>query len=568
MKFLIVDDDFISRTKMQAILEEFGECVLAENGEEALDAFNASYTSESPFNLMTLDISMPGMNGDEVLQQIRETELKENIKDEDKLRIIMVTSHADKDYIVTCLQAGCTDYIVKPFTMETVKKKIDDIKLSEKPEVEELAEANEFKSLVIDDDFISRTKMHTILDTLGTAVDIDNGREAIELFKQAIEKKSPFDLITLDIEMPGMDGTEVLINFREIETENKIPDDKKAIILMVTSHSDKDTFITCRQAGCNDYIVKPFDEKSISTKLQEIKSTKYFDFSDKNSSQMTHNIPTINSIIEDITTALKNDDINLPSFPKTSLKLKKLVEKGAELQEIEDLLRLDIGIASKLISISNAVFYQGVFINKTLTQALSRLGIETAQQIVDAICHRSMYDKANQKFAVVVDKLWKHSISCAYASQFIAEHLKIKSKDDPFTLGLFHDIGKLMLLQIIDEMEKRGAFGQVVEKETFFGTLDKFHGQFGAALLKKWGFSDGFTEIVMHHNNIEAVPSADVALRIVHFANLLAKKMESGESAMNLNILASTKFATDLGLNFEIVGEIARQITESIAIEF
>ncbi len=568
MKFLIVDDDFISRTKMQAILEEFGECEVAENGKEALNAFNDAHTSDSPFNMMTLDISMPDMNGDEVLQRIRKTEAQNNTNEEDKLKIIMVTSHADKDSIVTCLQAGCTDYIVKPFTMETVKKKIDDIKLNEEPGAEDPIETNELKSLVIDDDFISRTKMHTILDTFGTAVEVDNGRGAIDLFKQAIDNKETFDLITLDIEMPDMDGTEVLINIREIEGENNIPDDKKAVILMVTSHSDKDTFITCRQAGCNDYIVKPFDEKSISTKLEEIKSKSHFDFSDKNSSRMTHKIPTISSIIEDITTALKNDDINLPSFPDTSLKLKKLVERGAELQEIEDLLKIDIGIASKLISISNTVFYQGISKNETLTQALSRLGIETAQQVVDAICHRSMYDKANKEFAVVVDKLWKHSIACAYASQFIAEHLKIKSKDDSFTLGLFHDIGKLMLLQIIDEMEKRSAFGQALEKETLFGTLDKFHGQFGAALLKKWGFSDGFAEIAMHHDNIDEVQSVGDSLRIVHFANLLVKKMESGGSAMNLNILASTKFAIDLGLNFDIVGEIAEKITESTATEF
>lgn len=568
MKFLIVDDDFISRTKMQAILEEFGECEVAENGEEALRVFNAAHTSDSPFNMMTLDISMPDMNGDEVLQRIRETEARDNTTEDDKIKIIMVTSHADKGSIVTCLQAGCTDYIVKPFTMETLKKKIDDIKLNEVPEVEKLAETNELKSLVIDDDFISRTKMHTILDTFGTAVEVDNGRGAIDLFKQAIENKEPFDLITLDIEMPDMDGTEVLINIREIEGENNTSDDKKSIILMVTSHSDKDTFITCRQAGCNDYIVKPFDEKSISTKLEGIKSKSHFDFSDKNSRQMTHKIPTISSIIEDITTALKNDDINLPSFPETSLKLKKLVDRGAELQEIEDLLKLDIGIASKLISISNTVFYQGISQNKTLTQALSRLGIETAQQIVDAICHRSMYDKANKEFAVVVDKLWKHSISCAYASQFISEHLKIKTNDDPFTLGLFHDIGKLMLLQIIDEMEKRSAFGQALEKETLFGTLDKFHGQFGAALLKKWGFTDGFAEIAMHHDNIEDVQSVGDALRIVHFANLLVKKIESGGSAMNLNILASTKFAKDLGLNFGVVGEIADKIIESTTTEF
>jgi len=81
---------------------------------------------------------------------------------------------------------------------------------------------------------------------------------------------TPFDLITLDVSMPEMDGTEVLYIIREIEKTMKIPKENQVKILMVTSHSDKDTVIASVQAGCDDYIVKPFDREVIINKLKKI----------------------------------------------------------------------------------------------------------------------------------------------------------------------------------------------------------------------------------------------------------------------------------------------------------
>ena len=70
--------------------------------------------------------------------------------------------------------------------------------------------------------------------------------------------------------MPEMDGTEVVYKIREIEKENEVPEGKQVKILMVTSHSDKDTIVSCVQAGCDDFVVKPFDRETISEKIEKI----------------------------------------------------------------------------------------------------------------------------------------------------------------------------------------------------------------------------------------------------------------------------------------------------------
>lgn len=124
MRILIVDDDFVSRTKMHAIIEDFGECVLVENGGGAITVFKAAWEKGLPFDLMTLDIVMPDIDGMEVLQSIRKIEEEKKVPDEKKIKIVMVTSQSEKEKIIECLKSGCDDYIVKPFNEETILTKL------------------------------------------------------------------------------------------------------------------------------------------------------------------------------------------------------------------------------------------------------------------------------------------------------------------------------------------------------------------------------------------------------------------------------------------------------------
>ena len=588
MKVLIVDDDYISRTKMETIFEDLGECIAVEDGYAAIAVFN-SELDHAPFDLIALDIAMPEMDGTEVLNRIRKTEKEKKIDESSQVKIIMVTSHSDIDNIMSCMKAGCTDYIVKPFNLQTIMKKLNDIGLSDSPmpspEPEPVprptqddqknsegsnapARFDTLKSLVVDDDFISRTKMGTILAELGECKSVDNGREAVELFETAINSNSPYDLITLDITMPDMDGTEVLFTIRDFENMKNIPLENQVKVLMVTSHADKDNYITCHQAGCNDYIVKPFDAKSINHKIEEIQSKSHFVFSENKISQAAQNVPTTSSIIADISAALQKEEINLPVLPETGMKFKKLMEKGAGIDDVEDLLKKDLGVSSKLIAISNTAFYKGMTKNETLIQAITRLGLDTTQQIVEAISNRSLYGHDNKEYKDFVETLWKHSISCAYAAEFITENLKLKLKANPFTLGLFHDIGKVILLQIIDELDRRETFGDVPDKAVIFETLTKFHCQFGASLLKRWEFSEIYATVALHHGSLASVNPLPKELLVIHFANNLVHLLEEKGASANLSVLTASKSADMLGLTNDMVEKIAEKVLTSSTADF
>ena len=127
------------------------------------------------------------------------------------------------------------------------------------------------RTLIVDDELVSRKKLQKIMGILGECEAAENGRSAITIFLEALEKGEPFKLVTLDISMPpDMDGIELLSELRKIEKQKKIPKEKRAKMIMVTGVSDKNAIIKCTQADCDDYIVKPFDKKIIIEKLIKI----------------------------------------------------------------------------------------------------------------------------------------------------------------------------------------------------------------------------------------------------------------------------------------------------------
>lgn len=123
------------------------------------------------------------------------------------------------------------------------------------------------KILIADDELVSRKFMERIMTHYGECETVESGKATVEAFKTAWENCASFDLITLDISMPDIDGLDVLFQIREIENSQKLPANKRVVIIMVTASADKDTIITAIQAGCNEYIAKPFDRDTISKKL-------------------------------------------------------------------------------------------------------------------------------------------------------------------------------------------------------------------------------------------------------------------------------------------------------------
>lgn len=122
-KTMVVDDMAVMRKIIIKVLKEMGfsDIVEAENGKVALDAIKQAHGSGSPIHFVVSDWNMPEMSGIELLGELRgSAEFK-------KLPFLMVTAEGEKDNLVMAIKAGVSNFIVKPFTPDTLKDKISKV---------------------------------------------------------------------------------------------------------------------------------------------------------------------------------------------------------------------------------------------------------------------------------------------------------------------------------------------------------------------------------------------------------------------------------------------------------
>lgn len=131
MKYLIVEDNFAAQKLLQIYLSNYGDCDIAVDGNEAVEAFRQAVDEKEPYDLICLDIMMPNMDGHEALKVIRQIESEHGIKGLDGVKVIMTTALEDSENVMGAFREGCEAYIVKPVEKGKLLKEMENLGLLE-----------------------------------------------------------------------------------------------------------------------------------------------------------------------------------------------------------------------------------------------------------------------------------------------------------------------------------------------------------------------------------------------------------------------------------------------------
>jgi two-component system, chemotaxis family, chemotaxis protein CheY len=127
------------------------------------------------------------------------------------------------------------------------------------------------KTLVVEDDFVSRLVLQKMLMPFGICNIAVNGKEAVEAFIMAQSEGEPYDLICLDIMMPEMNGREALKMIRQKEIDLKITPQNETKIIMITAlDTPKEVIDAYYQGGCTSYLVKPINKDKIINAVKDL----------------------------------------------------------------------------------------------------------------------------------------------------------------------------------------------------------------------------------------------------------------------------------------------------------
>lgn len=227
VNILVVDDQI-------GMLETFTD-ILADRGfhvETAEDGFTAiDKVKKGSFDIIFMDIKMPGINGVQTFREIR--------KINEKTRVIMMTAYAVEDLIKEAIEEGAYTVIYKPFDMDRVIRTIERVLKTQ-------------LVLVVDDRLEDRETFKDLLETRGYKVaTAQSGREAIELLR----KGGRFNIIFLDVKMPEFDGVATFEEIHKLKPE--IP------VIMVTAYTAEEITKEALNKGAYACLFKPINMEKL-----------------------------------------------------------------------------------------------------------------------------------------------------------------------------------------------------------------------------------------------------------------------------------------------------------------
>ncbi len=276
MRLLIVDDSPITRMLLSNILSSYGHCDLVADGREAVEAFELALEDKEPYDLICLDIMMPGMDGHEVLDTIRKTEHRWGILGSKAAKVVMTTALNDSKNCIKAFREGCESYVTKPIDQNQLLGQVRSL-LGEPPGPEDQPRAAENARndaaenyLIVDDDRLCRVLLADILSPYGRCGMAADGQEAVDAVRLSLENNRPYDLICLDIMMPGINGHDTLTAIRALEDDHGIHGSNGVKVIMTTAMNDAPNIIKSFREGCESYVFKPIDTSELLAKMREL----------------------------------------------------------------------------------------------------------------------------------------------------------------------------------------------------------------------------------------------------------------------------------------------------------
>ncbi len=265
---LIVDDNTTNRAVLRDMTRNWGmQPVLAESAHAAVAALEAMLSEGRRPDLVLLDVCMPEVDGFSLCQRIREK------SDLSGITVMMLSSARFRDDALRCQQLGVAAYLMKPIGQAELKRIIVSL-LSRHPGTAASSQPHpiapnvvqapaKLRILVVEDNAVNQQVARRLLEKQGHSVRVaTNGYEALAAFDE-----ERFDLILMDVQMPGMGGYEATAEIRKREQSGAT----RTPIVALTAHAMKGTREQCLEAGMDGYVSKPIRPADLWAEVEHLR---------------------------------------------------------------------------------------------------------------------------------------------------------------------------------------------------------------------------------------------------------------------------------------------------------
>jgi HD-like signal output (HDOD) protein len=255
------------------------------------------------------------------------------------------------------------------------------------------------------------------------------------------------------------------------------------------------------------------------------------------------------SFLEIVQQHLESNDTCLPPFNATAQRIQReIMKEDPDVQLIEQLIVRDQAITGQVLRVANSSFYKGLVKATTVHNAVLRLGINEVSNMVTLVTQEKNFRSKDPLINGIMRALWRHSVGCAVGAHWLAKKSGYLSlAHEVFFAGLLHDIGKLFILAVVENI-RRNKTNQQPSNALLDEVTRSMHSDYGFALLNNWNLPSRYCDVARDHHKEDFDPK-DFLLLIVRMANHGCNKVGIGADADPSLVLSALPEAKVLGLS-------------------
>ena len=225
--------------------------------------------------------------------------------------------------------------------------------------------------------------------------------------------------------------------------------------------------------------------------------------------------------------------VDVPTLPATMLRVMELADDpNCSSADLAQVVLTDASLAAQVLKLANSSYYGFAGKISSVHQAVVLLGLTTLK---NALLSTSVLDiYRNRAVLIDIEGLWLHSVATATAAKLIAKRVHYRNAEKAYTVGLLHDIGKIVVaryhpasLSAVSGMVRKEHCSVYDAEERILGAS---HAAIGGALMERWNMPQAITEAVTHHHHPTRSEGSFHIAAICYLANILAHRCDIGNS--------------------------------------
>ena len=223
----------------------------------------------------------------------------------------------------------------------------------------------------------------------------------------------------------------------------------------------------------------------------------------------------VETIKADLTTAIENDKLVLPTLPEAALRVREIAEnEDSAILDLIKVISTDTALSARIIRVCNSPLFRGARAIENLNNAVSRLGMAYTSNLAMGLAMEQMFQATSDMIDKRLRSTWHTSTEVAGICHVLAQHYTRLKPDQATLAGLVHLIGVLPILRYVEDNDIQ------ISSIMLDNVVDELHPRLGTAILKKWDFPVELQNVPLEFGNFERkVAAADYA-DLVMIANL------------------------------------------------